>query len=338
MASSSSRRSGHSRRAQYSLFTGYLAAIFGALIGLALLGLSIWQPQWASGLRGVASDVTEPAGTSTAVARTEGQGFIESVQGYLRAGSQNAKLKEKLELTEIRLAESEALNLENARLRALLELRSTDEEPVTTARLVGSSSTSARRYAYIGAGSKDGVKTGMPVRSSRGVVGRVLETGRSTSRVLLLTDSQSVVPVRRAKDDVVALARGRGDGLLNIRLLNLGLNPLEVGDMLVTSGTGGYYRPGVAVGIVSEITDEGALARLVADPSSAGYVSVGEIWVPEVVVAAETPDEEPFGEGSETQAPAQISAPVAAPSEEEEPRSGPTPIPQAGSSAEAGAN
>lgn len=330
MASSSSRRSGHSRRAQFSLFTGYLAAIFGALIGLALLGLSIWQPQWASGLRGVASDITEPAGSSTAVARTESQSFIASVQGYLRAGSQNAKLKEKLELTEIKLAESEALNLENARLRALLELRETDEAPVVTARLVGSSSTSARRFAYLGAGSKDGVKAGMPVRSSRGVIGRILETGRSTSRVLLLTDSQSVVPVRRAKDDVVALARGRGDGLLNIRLLNLGLNPLEVGDMFVTSGTGGYYRPGVAVGIVSEITDEGALARLVADPSSADYVSVGEIWVPEVVEAAKTPDEERFGEVSNSSPAAQPIAPAAAPTPVVAPRTGPTPIPQAG--------
>jgi rod shape-determining protein MreC len=335
MAQSSSRRSGHSRRAQFSLFTGYLAAIFGALIGLALLGLSIWQPQWASDIRGAASDVTEPAGTTTAVARTERQGFLESIEGYLEAGSQNARLKQELELTEIKLAESEALNLENARLRALLELPQVDEAPVATARLVGSSSTSSRRYAYIGAGSKDGVQTGMPVRSSRGVVGRILETGRSTSRVLLLTDSQSILPVRRAKDDVVALAQGRGDGLLNIRLLNLGLNPLEVGDMFVTSGTGGYYRPGVAVGIVSEITDEGALARLVADPASADYVSIGQIWVPEVVEAAQTPDEEPFGDASEAQRQGgdaqMVAPPTPAPASQPEPsatRAAPSPTPR----------
>lgn len=299
MAPSSSHRSGHSRRAQFSLFTGYMVAIIGSLIGLALLAVSIWQPQWASGLRGGANDVTEPVGQGTAMVRNEGKGFIESVQGYLRAGSQNSKLKQEVELARIKIAEGEAVKQENGRLRALLELRQLDEEPVTTARLIGSSSTSSRRYAYISSGSKDGVKPGMPVRSSRGVVGRILEAGRSTSRVLLLTDSQSILPVRRAQDEVVAMAQGRGDGLLNIRLLNLGLNPLKVGDMFVTSGTGGYYRPGVAVGIVSEITDEGALARVVADPAAADFVSVGQIWVPEVVEVAQTPSDEPLNDAEQ---------------------------------------
>ena len=66
--------------------------------------------------------------------------------------------------------------------------------------------------------------------------------GRFTSsRVLLLTDSESVVPVRRAKDDVVAFAEGRADGSLRLRLINLGVNPIKVGDVFVTSGSGGLY-------------------------------------------------------------------------------------------------
>ncbi len=300
MASSSSRRSGHSRRAQFSLFTGYVAAILGAVLGLALLGLSFWQPQWAGFMRGAASDATEPAGQTTAVTRSRGQGFIDSIQGYLRAGSQNSKLQEEIEVARIKLAESEAISQENARLRALLELEQIDDKPVVVTRLISSSATSARRYAYIGAGRSDGLEVGMPVRSSRGVVGRVLEVGSSTARILLLTDSESILPVRRAKDEVIGLAQGRGDGLLNIRLVNLGINPLEVGDMLVTSGTGGYYRPGVSVGIVSEITDEGALARLVADPASADYVAVGKIWVPEAVIAADSDPGAPFEAGPES--------------------------------------
>ena len=77
--------------------------------------------------------------------------------------------------------------------------------------------------------------TEMPVRSERGLVGRVLEAGRGTARVLLLTDSQSVVPVRLARADVAAFAEGRGDGLIQIRLINLGINPIRKGDLLVTS-------------------------------------------------------------------------------------------------------
>jgi rod shape-determining protein MreC len=103
---------------------------------------------------------------------------------------------------------------------------------------------------------------------------------------MLLTDSESVLPVRRAGDNTVAFAEGRGDGLLRIRLINLGLNPLEVGDVFVTSGAGGYYRPGVAVAVLSELTPDGGLARLIADPSATDYVSIEPIYEAEAVAAS----------------------------------------------------
>lgn len=179
----------------------------------------------------------------------------------------------------------------------MLGLKDKEVEPVVVARLVGSTSSSPRRFAYLGAGRSDGVTIGMPVRSARGVVGRILEVGASSSRVLLLTDSESVLPVRRAKDDTVAFAEGRGDGKLRIRLINLGINPIEKGDLFVTSGAGGFYRPGVAVAIVDEVTNDGGVAHLVSDPASADFVSVEPIWQPEAVSGAATPQEEVLGEG-----------------------------------------
>lgn len=287
MAPTSSRRSGHSRRAQYSLFTSYLLAAAGALIGAVLLGLSLWQPGTFSGLRGVAGDAVEPAGQATAEVRRTSGGVFETIAAYWRAGSQNAALREELEIARIRLAEAEATQQENRRLKALLDIAERDGEPVAVTALTGSSAASARRFAYIGAGRDEGVQVGMPVRTARGVVGRVLETAGSTSRVMLLTDSESVLPVRRASDDLVAFAEGRGDGLLRIRLINLGLNPLEPGDVFVTSGAGGYYRPGVAVAILVETRPDGGLARMIADPAGSDYVRVDPIWQPEQVEAAD---------------------------------------------------
>ena len=133
----------------------------------------------------------------------------------------------------------------------------------------------------------------MPVRSPRGVVGRVLEVGRDSARVLLLTDSQSVLPVRLAQGNVVAFAEGRGDSLLRIRLVNLGINPLKPGDVFVTSGAGGYYRPGIAVAIVAEKTEDGALARIISDPAATDYVAVEAIWQEDALRAAQTPAAEP---------------------------------------------
>ncbi len=295
MAPPSSRRSsGFSKKAQYSVFTGYLLAGLGALLGLALLVLSLWQPAAFAPLRSGASDAIAPVGTGTAQVRDASGSTWQNIKAYWNAGSQNAALRKEVEEARIRLKEVEAVAQENERLKSLVALSESEIEPVAVARLVGSSPTSSRRFAYIGKGRSDGIEVGMPVRSARGVVGRVLEVARNSSRILLLTDSESVLPVRRSTDETVAFAEGRGDGLLRIRLINLGLNPLEVGDVFVTSGAGGYYRPNVAVAILSEKTPDGGLARLVAAPSATDFVSVEPKFEPEAVDASLSSENSPF--------------------------------------------
>ena len=296
MAPSGQRRSSYSKRAQYNLFTGYIVAGVGALIGAVLLGISFFQPNLFGGPRGAANDAISPATETAAAARTGTKSLWDSVSGYYRAGSKNAELKREMQLARIRLAEAEALRQENVRLKGLLGLREEERKPVAVARLVGSTASSTRRFAYLGAGSDDGVTVGMPVRSARGVVGRILEAGSTSSRVLLLTDSESVLPVRRAGDETVAFAEGRGDSLLRIKLINLGINPLQPGDLFVTSGAGGYYPPGIAVAIVTELTDDGGLARIVSDPAATDYVAVEEIFEPEAALGAQTPIEEELGD------------------------------------------
>ena len=314
MAPPGPRRSTYSRRAQYNLFTGYIIAGVGALIGAILLGLSFFQPQLFSGPRGAAQDAVTPATRTAAEVRTGSKSLWDSISGYYRAGSKNAALKREMELARVRLAEADAVRTENARLKGLLALQDQERKPVAVTRLIGSTSTSTRRFAYIGAGYSDGVRVGMPVRSPRGVVGRVLETGRHNARVLLLTDSESVLPVRRASDETVAFAEGRGDSLLRIKLINLGINPLKKGDVFVTSGAGGYYSPGIAVAIVSQLTDDGALARIISDPAATDFVAIEPIFEPEAVVGAATPIEEELGE-DETSTAETDSEPAPGPTE-----------------------
>lgn len=296
MAPTGQRRSSYSRRAQLSQFTGYIVAGVGALVGAVLLALSIWQPALFSGPREIASDAVSPATKTVAAGRTESKSLIDSVRGYFRAGSQNAALKREAEIARIRLKEADAVRQENLRLKGLLGLQDAENPPVAVARLVGSTAASTRRFAYIGVGRNQGVRVGMPVRSPRGVVGRILEVGADNSRVLMLTDNESVLPIRRTSDEVVAFAEGRGDGLLRIRLINLGVNPLKKGDVFVTSGAGGYYPPGIAVAIATEITDDGALGRLISDPAATDFVAVLPIFEPDAAIGAQTPIENELGE------------------------------------------
>lgn len=278
MAPPGNRRPGYSRRAQYGTFFGYVVAVAGAGVGVLLLVISIGNAAAFAGLRASADDAAAPAGRAAAAARSGSRSFLDVVTGYFTAGFRNARLEKEVSEARVRLAEAEALKDENARLKALLGIMESEPKPVTAARLISSTSSSTRRYATLGAGANQGVAVGMPVRSPLGLVGRVLEVGSSTARVLLITDSESVVPVRRASDGVPAFATGHSDGSLQIRLINLGLNPLRKGDALVTSGAGGLYRPNVAVAVVTDITHDGAIARPLSDPGSTDFVVVDPLW------------------------------------------------------------
>jgi rod shape-determining protein MreC len=78
---------------------------------------------------------------------------------------------------------------------------------------------------------------------------------------------------------------------LRIKLISLGLNPLRRNDVLVTSGSGGLYRPGTPVAIVTQLTRDGAIARVLANPSDTDYVIVEDRFAPPPPTPSEPPPE-----------------------------------------------
>lgn len=280
------RRPGHSRRAQYGTFFGYLLAIGGLGIGVLLLTGGSDDAAIAQAARGAATDVTAAPAEFAAGARSEGQGLLAIIGGYLTRGSRVARLEREVAEARVKLAEQAALAEENRRLKALLGLAQSDVRPVAAARLIGSSSSSTRRFATISVGARQGVRPGMAVRAPTGVIGRILEVGDNTARVLLITDSESTVPVRRATDGIQAYATGNGDGTLKIRLATTGINPFRKGDAIVTSGSGGLYRPGEALAVVVSLTPDGAIARPLSDPGTTEYVIVEPIYDEATATAA----------------------------------------------------
>ncbi len=278
MAPPGNRRSGHSRRAQYTTFFGFVIAICGALLGGAMLLVSSSNSSAFSSARGLVGDAAAPAGHTAARVRSSSHGLYDTIAGYFTSGQRVARMEREIALARTRQAEADGLRDENRKLKALLGIKDSEPRPVVTTRLIGSTSTSTRRFALLGAGANQGVRVGMPVRSPIGLVGRVLETGANSSRVLLITDGESVVPVRRASDGIPAFATGRADGTLQIRLINLSINPLHKGDAFVTSGSGGLYWPNTAIAVVTDVTHDGAIARPISDPASTEYVAVEPLW------------------------------------------------------------
>ncbi len=249
-----------------------------------LLILSLWKPDAMGGVRGEATDVVAPVGEGSAVVRNGGQSLWEAILRLLAApAARTPGLTREVKEAHVRLAEAKALEAENTRLKALLGLqgwRSSEAHNLCSARS-GRVRRARGGSPIFPAGSDDGVKPGMPVRSPLGLVGRVLEVGDSSSRVLLLTDGASMVPVRRAKDDVVAFAEGAPTVRCASGSINLGINPLKKGDVFVTSGSGGIFRPGIAVAVVERLTRDGAIALPTANPAATVHVAVEPVWEPQ---------------------------------------------------------
>lgn len=274
MAPPSRARQGFSRRAQLGLFTGYVIAVAGILLGLLLVLTSRFDPAGHAAIQSVLADITAPiAKGGRALVGTIGSGY-DGVAAYVDAGSKNRAMDAELRKARAELTRAEATARENYRLKRLVKLIEGTPDVTVTARLIASTGASARRYATLSAGSVQGVAGGQPVRTSEGLVGRVIAAGRVTARVLLITDGGAVVPVRRLSDGQPALATGRGDGGLDIRALQAGSNPFKAGDIFVTSGAGGVYPPDIPVALAKIEQRELTIARPLADPARLDFAIV----------------------------------------------------------------
>ena len=280
MAPARDRRTGFSRRRQYGVFMGYVLAVAGAVVGLVLLVASTFNPPAFSALRMGVAGVTAPVSTGLATVGSGIAGIPEAIGQYFFVKQENVALRADRDRTRALLMRARTIAYDNRRLRSLLAIRDRSPAPVVAARLVSSSASSGRRYALLNAGRWDGVLPGMPVRGPDGLIGRIVETGPNAARVLLLSDGDSIVPVRRTRDGLPAIAAGRGDGMIDIRSVNATNVRFKAGDLFVTTGTGGIYAPGVPVARVSVAGSDSVMARTFADPDTIDFALVERMFMP----------------------------------------------------------
>src|SRR5690348_8562403 len=187
------------------------------------------------------------------------------------------------------IIKANAVILENRQLKAVLQLRERSRATVAVGRIVGSSFSSPRRFAILSAGTKDGVRIGMPVRSPDGLVGRIIDSGALASRVLLVSDRANIVPAQPLPGGLPVIAQGRGDGTIDVRPLEVGRNPFKRGDIIITSGTGGLYPPLVPIARIVKLDDDGAVALPLADPANTSFAIVEPPFEPAAVAAEANP-------------------------------------------------
>lgn len=281
MAPPVNRRPGFSRRAQYGLFFSYVIAIGGALVGACLLLLSTFNPPAFAALRSGFSELVTPIASALDWTRRGVSSVPSGIGSYFAVRGENADLRAQVERDRAMIEQARAITYENRRLRAMLRLRDRTPATVAVARLVYATGSSTRRFAVLNAGTWQGVRVGMPVRGPAGLIGRIVEAGPNTARVLLVLDPDSIIPVRRVRDGLPAIAAGRGDGLIEIRGASAGQALFKAGDAFVTSGIGGLYPPNVAVARVRTDARDLAEAVPLARPDSLDFAIVQQSFMPE---------------------------------------------------------
>ncbi len=203
----------------------------------------------ADGMTPVMAALREPVVAARELAERFGR--------FLAVYEENARLREEnRRLLEWR-AKAVRLEVQNRGLREMLAMPEPEAAPRrTVARIVADSGGPFVQTRLIDAGSRRGVREGMAVIDERGMVGRVVHVGEESARVLLLTDFNSRIPV------VVAGSRDQallvGDNTPHPKLRFLPLNPgLRVGDRVLTSGADGLLPPGLPVGEITAVGDQG---------------------------------------------------------------------------------
>lgn len=149
------------------------------------------------------------------------------------------------------LTQSDEVRLENARLRLLLDFKEAEEMDTLPARVIAEDASSWFRTVMIDKGSDHGVTEGLPVVVAEGVVGRVVRSSPRFARVLLITDASSAVASLLQDNRARGVCRGQGEQLVFDFVLRQ--EEVKVGDRVVTSGMGGVFPKGLAIGNVKNV-------------------------------------------------------------------------------------
>src|SRR4029079_4055469 len=168
--------------------------------------------------------------------------------GLSRAIADEQTARSELALQSERAQRAEQLERENARLRALLELRPTISVRSQAAEILYEAADPYSRKVIIDRGVTHNVVPGSPVINEAGVLGQVTRVYLSSSEVTLLVDKDAAIPVLNSRTQARSAAFGgtaQGTGMW-LRFM-AGNADVQVGDTLTTSGVDGVYPPGLPV-------------------------------------------------------------------------------------------
>ena len=170
----------------------------------------------------------------------------------LEVRKENKQLRESVKTLNSRLLDAGEAVVANERLRKLLDLKNSLRAPSLAASVVGEDGSPWFKTIMIDRGAADGLREGLPVVATDGVVGQLVKVTAGSSRVLLMTDHASGIAATVERSRARGVVKGMGSGRCSLDF-TLREEDVKVGDTIITSGIGGVFPKGLPVGEVTMV-------------------------------------------------------------------------------------
>jgi rod shape-determining protein MreC len=201
-----------------------------------------------------------PAQNFSAKASGAGANLIRQIVNFRSAAVENEQLKQKLAQTETELRNARQSVDENERLKGLLNLKQQTGYNQVAASVIARDSSVWFNTITIDRGSSSGVGLNMPVVTAGGIVGRVIAVSPWTAQVMMITDEKAAAGAivgQLSGSGALGSVKGLGESSLIEMSYVSGLQKVEVGDYILTTGQDGIYPPGLNVGEVIQVKGGG---------------------------------------------------------------------------------
>ena len=198
--------------------------------------------------------------------------IAENINTHINLYENYSKLKIENNKLKNNISESDFLELENTQLRKLIEEQVTSSSNLASARVMLDKQSPYLNSLIINIGSNKNIKNGMAVLDGKNFIGRIVDVNFFSSRVLLVSDLNSKIPVITEPSGYHAILSGHGENALSLEYLPENHNIVE-GDKVYTSGKEGIFSPGIPVGEV-KIKKDIATVLLFSDLSQITFANV----------------------------------------------------------------
>ena len=223
---------------------------------ISLVLMTVWAREGSGGplhqTKSAVEVVTTPLRSLGSVIATPFRAIGNFLDNSTTDASTVDALRKQNEELKAQVTRMEEYRQENERLTKLLDLKDAYDLNAVGARVISTSPDSWRKVITINKGSVAGIEVGMPVMSANGLIGQVESVSLYSSEVRLIIDQGSGVAAFLQSSRAEGILSGSIDGVLHLEFIPLDV-PVEPGDTVITSGTGGVYPKGIPIGEVATV-------------------------------------------------------------------------------------